>query len=696
MIYVVAGLCVTFLFLAEVGRLDDHDAVKAIILSLSKFTLLFCAISILLFSIDRFWYRYALISELLFSVLYCAAFCRKNKKNFKIRCSLNNVLIPLIICCVAIPFTAQKAEYFGMGQDEGVYQTEAIYLANNGISLYRSFDEYDVLPSAEEKTQYVDFLEGAVGYYRLDHTLSMEEYSNKSAAFEKKDETTGVYHGIHVFSALLGLWIKLFGIRNMLGIITLLYFCSIFLFYYSLQNLRLKRSVTILSATLFAFSPLILWLSKTTYSESLVILALCLYLFYFTIPEKKTGDVFSMGVSAAYMSCVHIMFLVLYPVFWLVNIIFAAWNIDRRYLKNNVIMAAAIIAFSISFSATSLYYYYYNLGLLFVEPVITIDNILIWIIAGALISAPLGLAAFRIITNIDKTKTARAIVLASRVLICLSMVYVCWHFYQFGYGLVEETVYNAGIIKTGKAALFHSSIWALICYCGVLVFPYTFVAVFSCKKEDFKTDIQVNIILLFTWFAVVYGAVMKSEVWYYFYYSRYLGYVIPVVLLFFADRVNEIKRTEIFRVVAIGIPAVSLVCMLAIDVPSAVNKDDTFIEWDTLESIAEEVDPGDAIIIDQPLQLKYALALKELTGAGVYPVMSDFNNQEAVLKDNYEDVFILSDEEVEGKAITPDEKYGVELKINNESSIYRLLFIGGFRFENYQDTQTITLYKQNE
>ena len=694
MIYAVVVLVVLILTVTELLRSADGDIVKSLILAISKFICIFCVISLALFSTDHFSYRYALIAELILSLVYLTVVYVSGHKQLPFVFNGSSLWIPLIIICLTLPFTTQKAEYFGMGQDEGVYQTEAIKLAENSTDLFSRFKEYKQLKTKEEKQQYLDFLDSLGGFSRLEKSFEKEEYDNIKKSFETGDRTTGIYHGIHVLSAVMGLWIKMFGTGRMTGVMALMFYCSVFLFYYALKNLSSDRFLQIAGCALFAFSPVLLWLSGTTYSESLVVLSFTLFLYYLTLPEKDTPEIYSLGITTLYICSQHIMFLVLYPAFWLVFIVLAVREKNFRYFHNIIIAAAGLTAISAAFASSAVIYYFDNLTRLYIGNIITSDNILFWITAGAVVSSIVAAVLIRLLSRTEKPVIYNAVRIGSRVIIPLSLIYVAVHFYFIGAGLVEPTAYNEyEVYAQGWGVLFYTSIWALCLFCGILVLPFVVLKLFLGKRPFGNSGVHISICILVIWLVFVYSAVLKNEVWYYFYYSRYLGYVVPAVLLMFVILADRYISDRTYKYLTIAITAVSLIGMIVLDIQVSRYKDDTLVEWRTLESIAEEVSGDDAVLFSAPLALNYALALDNMTDPGVFPLSPDIAKQVKELSDDYDDIYILA-ESSEAQAIAGgSEDLKIVSNLENHSSYNRLHFIGGFSFENISKTTGITLIR---
>jgi len=115
------------------------------------------------------------------------------KQGFDVR----EYFFPVILVICMLPFVWNKFGFYGMGQDEGVYQTQAIAFMNGNYGNQKELSEYETLDEAgrEDYRQFVD--SKLVGFYVYDASLpSLPEE-------ERLSGVSGFYHGIPTFSAVL-------------------------------------------------------------------------------------------------------------------------------------------------------------------------------------------------------------------------------------------------------------------------------------------------------------------------------------------------------------------------------------------------------------------------------------------------------------------------------------------------------------
>ena len=159
-----AVLCILgflFSFCAACVWLRKRTAAEAAILGAVIFFFSYIFGSMALFVVDRFSLFRAAAAALAIdvSVLGAAVFFRKPKpfslKNLvDIDFSMKDFIIPLVVCIISLPFVSVKNEVFGMGQDEGVYQVQALNFMYDDNARQKDIEEYHLLEDAEDKAHF--------------------------------------------------------------------------------------------------------------------------------------------------------------------------------------------------------------------------------------------------------------------------------------------------------------------------------------------------------------------------------------------------------------------------------------------------------------------------------------------------------------------------------------------------------------
>lgn len=193
--------------------------------------------SVLLFAADIFTIRLAAgITDIGLAGAFTAWSWTKKKLSFRICFPFRKYALCFLILAVAMPFAAGKFGYFGMGQDEGVYQTHAIQLMYGENSRQLDFPEYTQLNMKEREACQDAVVSHLLGFYTVDEYGTISGYDT-----ETMSRASGIFHGIPNYAAMLALSGRISGIAHMMDIQTVFYILSILLFFMITENLGWKR-----------------------------------------------------------------------------------------------------------------------------------------------------------------------------------------------------------------------------------------------------------------------------------------------------------------------------------------------------------------------------------------------------------------------------------------------------------------------
>ena len=130
-------------------------------------------------------------------------------------CNIRPAMPILLALLIALPLTAAKYGYYGMGQDEGVYETAAIAMICGDNALQKDFEEYQLLETEEDREAFLETISAntaILGAYNYDPECFL--YSED----EELSDVSYVYHGIATYPAMLALFGMAFGLKNMLHV----------------------------------------------------------------------------------------------------------------------------------------------------------------------------------------------------------------------------------------------------------------------------------------------------------------------------------------------------------------------------------------------------------------------------------------------------------------------------------------------
>ncbi len=615
------------------SKMDKGDTLlERIALTVAGFFGVYGVISGICFFFDIFTFENVLILQLIALLSFVLFNSRKQKRLRKPQGTVDKAL--LIILGIALLFTCRKFQVYNLGQDQGVYQIEAIQLISGECSVRHDFKEYKILRDDEDKEAYKHMIHKTLtGFY----TEAEGDYPTINPEKVTSD-VSGVFHGTHTYSAMLGLWGKLFGIEYMMHLSTLLYLCAIILVYYSIGHICRKQSTQIILSTLLAISPLVLWISKSSLSEMPLTLFMAMYMYIFTHPTMKKAW---LGLPLVGFAFLHVSYLHVLPGFIVVHLYMYIKQKDNGYLISNIESAVGLAAGYTMMAYTAPQYFYDNLARIYIGDLLCEDNFMIWmyVIAVALI-------AMSVFFLVDKNEKICSVFEKSldkwlgpaiKIFVCLCLV--IFLYYWFDMGFVKESEEKMKLYYgSGLAAGGHLTIWAFMMATGYLIIPI--LTYYLLRHFNVFADTKVKGILLLFVYTVFFTSVfVRKEIQYYYYYSRYLVFYIPFILCLGAIVIEQMKPKLTYM---IGV--VSILLCIPFSTALVYNDDDTNMTWEIFFDLQEAIKPSSAVIVDgNYLTRVAALNIRATEECGIFPVFPDFMGQVELLSRHYDNVYYLAD-----------------------------------------------------
>ena len=626
------------IFLSLNYRYEEINIIKQSAISVTIFFVLYSVLAGIYFMFDAFGFATVLVTELaIVSIVLISLIGLKGWKAIKVSFEKKRDLVILLLLCIAFVMTVNKFELYDTGQDQGLYQIEALELYMGNYEVQHDFEEYQILEDAADKEAYYRMLDEVwVGYY----PLSAGEYTDPDTAIS---EVSGMYHGVQTFPAMLALAGRLFGMEHMMQLQTILYLCSIALLYYTMCDMNVSKMKRMLLTMVFMLSPLALWVSKNAYTEMFLCLMVTFYLFLlFERNDKK----WMMSLPLIGFSFVHVSFLIIWPVFWIANTMLYIYKKNAQYVWANIGSAIGLIIGYIMMSIVAPEYFYDNCKRLYWGNLITNSNLLMWIIVIAILSCIVSIVFLKVKTNkikviLEKIQRTKWII-PSAVLIAI----LYWIVYgaKIGYSMVPEMMERPELVLyygQGLMAYTHLAIYACALATGFIILPCVLgYMTFKAQKVIEKPEYYV-LTIVFLYIVVLQSVLFRKEIFYYFYYSRYLLYYIPVICLMAAVCFRKWNGKIVF-----AIALISVCSMLYFDIVIMENNDNTKMEWEVLEDLSQCIE-NDAVIIicGEGMQSALGPYLRAVTDVAVFPMFEDFGEQVQLLHDYYGDIYVLSEED---------------------------------------------------
>lgn len=622
----------------------EADIIKNITLAVFAFLTVYAVVSGLFFLADQFSFIHVLGAMFLLLApftIYCAV--RLGKISGWIRpCPYRRFLFLSALILATFFLSCSKFELFDTGQDQGLYQAEAIELYMGNFEVEHDFEEYQILEKEEDRKAYLAMLDdGLPGYY----LLSNENTSVNRARQEKRiSDVSGMYHGVQTFPALLALGGKLFGFTHMTQMQTVFLLCSVLLLYFALGNLRIPVKGRLLSMGVFLLSPLVLWVSKSSLTEMLLTMFMSAYLFLLTETDTRAGRILT-AVPLVGFAFVHVSFLLLYPVFIGINVLLYVKKRCREYLLDNMIVSAGLCLGYFMMSRIAPQYFFDNCARLYIGNIITADNFLRWIYAGALLVCIFSavLARFRKIGTIDSAVTSLCRFLPAVVLALLEIAF-CFIIIAGYFREPDDRWFTIYYGQGFRGAFTHSSLYAFAMATGFAVFAGLLVMAIV-RYRLFLTDIvELCVFVLFIYCILFQSAFIRREVFYYYYYSRYLVFYIPVVSATAAVVLKRLEKLKKFKKIIVWtVFLCSFGSMLRFDFPLLISMDDTCVEWENLMDLKEMIGEDSAVILGNGAVGLLGVQVRALTGAAIFPVFEDPSDELLLLQDHYSRIYYIPD-----------------------------------------------------
>ena len=602
-----------------------------------------------------------------------------------IKADFKKYLIPLIVSACAVPMvTAVPFEYFGMGQDQGIYQTEAVMYARGWTSKQLDIKEYHIAVTPNEKRQVMQYLKPPYMHvtYTYEDTNIVKVLTGSSV--DSINDTAQVMHGLHTFSSLLALWALIFGIPSMTGFNTLVMVLCIFWLYKICMRLKLNRPLAVTAMALFTLSPQVIWCTKSTMTEIGITLIWMVFIYF--VLSRNTDDHLWAALLPGMYALYHVSAYVFMPFYVAFFFMLYIYTHEKRELLALILSVASFFtAFAIGL-VNSCEYTVYNFRRLFIGPinrgnilyVVTGTCVIVVIAAFVIYRADRGRRAKS--TSGFKTLIAGIIIRALALLIPVMLVIK----------LVLKKYDLAHIAYQTPAAIFIMS--------GIIL-PFLMLTALLLKPSVWTSSHEKLVILmLFTYAVVLYSLFMYTNFQYYYYFARYICMYIPIALI--AGAVAFTVLFEKLRAPAAkhALTAVCLLLSAAFLLPHTIfitsHKDDSRIEWDTVEEIEKtlRINNAQAVFVQPGSFFYFYYDLKSI-GIDVYPLFENFEDEADDVACRYSKVYILDD----GKGISKyDGKYRIVLRVNNHMiqdnglSKSKIFLIPNSVSE---DMQTFTLYE---
>ncbi len=553
------------------------------------------------------------------------------KKGNKFVCdtSIKNALIPIIVCVFLVPFVSVKNGYYGMGQDEGGYQTQAFFFMNGDTKAVHDFPVYYEL-SEEDKEEFEIRIDNTNGMDSLDEGYKDPRYSENTSPSER------YIHGIPSFSALMATWGSIFGADQIQGVQTLIYVLLIFLTYFVTVRMGFSKVYSTLACFAVGFSPAVIWVMKSALTEGFMGLLIIFFL-WLLVNDNKWTNILSIVPVAVY-AMYHVSFFTIVPVFIGVYAFRYIVTAERKYIGLMFSMPALQVMSFFTMCLIQPIYTRNNYMRIFVinrggHSVEDLDGqvILVALIYMLVISL-FTIFSGKLLRREDRLETLRN----SRIFLWVLRLMVLLPIAKAAYNVIAA---RPSGVKEICMAILKTSFYHYAIAGGIILFIAAVVLILVKPGEMIRDNNSASLSIMFFYLVLVYSSFLNTTVYPLMYFARYIVPFIGIAVIFVMYVLGLKKQIKSY----ITIPVFAL-CM-CIFVPTNVSlissRDDTKMPWEVLNSITELIDDNDAVIVAENTRLVTWMGIEARTDADVYPQYKDLLLEASEIWDGHDEIYIV-------------------------------------------------------
>ena len=552
----------------------DLDTVEYIACGFSAYFMIYILVSSALFLLRSFSIDRCIILSSIISILGFAVTYQMHGRQMSVSSiGYGNIYVVLAVF-LGVCFASGSFEFYGMGQDEGVYQTEAINLLYGNAEWSYTIQEHGDVADPDYREYYYRNIVDNLGF-DVASEVDRNEYFLFATNDGGDDGIFGFWHGMPSFASILALSSLVFGIENMMLIQLLFYICYGFICGALIKKTGADKADLFILTFLALICPVIIWVSKSALTEVFLAVIVSAFLL-FALQGSYSAQMISILPILSFCFY-HISAYFVIPV---VLLIYWGFYFESG-LKQYIYLARFLIVF----------YFLSFIYIAYLQPIYTGKNV-----AGA-------------IPYVTKT-TQFYFVLA----VCLVALILTWRIVKIGHMQIAPVLYTRAITcicglgianvffqayKTGfdysKMIMLTLPVFAIIT--GVFLLPVVMAILFTENYEINRKSLLIGV--LFLWMIIVFS-VIRGNIAYYYYYARYLApyaFVIPVAYNHYTISYLEVRQGMFSDRKAITLrlllrylfPVVSVFILLPFTSVIKNNTDDSRLEWEVVEDVLEVV-----------------------------------------------------------------------------------------------------------
>ena len=635
-IFSVSILLNTFLLVLIIGNyMEKVTIIRAGIFGIIGYFFAYILISAVLFFFDFFSVNLCLeitgVLVIVFLILEIINEIIKGKfKSLKIiEFNKKEFVFFLAILLVTILISGRKFGFYGMGQDQGVYQTKAIELMYGNNSNVLNFDyAIKTFSDPDDYNFFRDKVKELQGYYLVGQTEPFYADDNCGG----KSGLEGIYHGVPTWPAIMAFWGKMLGLSHLQDCQTLFMICFLMIAYYILEEFRIKTICEIASLSILSTTPLVVWVSKSALTE--MFLAVIVATYIYLICHKNRDVRLLAWIPITVFSFFHVSAYTLMPLFMICFWVNLASDTRKRTLLSGFLMLLGYyLGFIFSLKLSTLYTMFnYLIPLAQKSTYFSLENftetklntfVLIPIFACLIITFIIYILFKRKMIKLFVGKaSAKKGVIIKTLSIALAALVIVLYLVTNGDFIINP--------NRNLAAMSYAS--------GIISLILILLGLFFIRSENIK-GVQIAFLYAVFFYIMIWAVLLRPTVSSFYYFGRYDVPYLLVFILFMDVLYRDLKRTDWIPAICVA----SVLVYLEYDIVMIKTPDDTKIEWGVVETeLKKDRLPNSAYIIEGEREtlIEWMLILKA-SGVDVYPCEKDLDFQTDRLLEYYNNIYFL-------------------------------------------------------
>ncbi len=581
--------------------------------------------SVVLFWLDIYSIqKNAFITFILIALVTGICFLKLRTKHLKaLKFDKKECIFFVAIVLIVLVLSGEKFGFFGMGQDQGVYQTKAIELIygnnTNELDIYYPLEILD----EEDFEYYRDEMGKLQGYYLIGQVNPAVPDPDNGG----ETRLRGVYHGISTWPAILALFGKMFGVDHMQDCQTIFFICFLMLAFYILENLKIKTIVEATSLAILSVTSEMVWVSKSALTEMFLAVIIAVFV-YLICHENKNARLWAFAPVAVF-SFFHVSIYTMMPLF-----VVAGWMImiadkrKRAILPTALMLVSFLTGFVFMMKQALLYTSFnYIMPLIPYLPNLTNKRLMFLVVGTVLVALGItfiifGLSKSKNLAKVQKTVNDKSGLI---IKICTGLLLV--------FALYKYIRTNGGIGINPNLNLMAMSLAT-----GILSTLLIFVGIFIVKKDKIKGFSYITLYICF-FYLIIWSVILRVFINPFYYFGRYDAPFFIILVLMLALVYRDIQKVDWIPAICVA----SLIVYIKYDMVILKTPDDTKIEWKVVKNeLKRNHGTNSAMIINNDNDTMHEwFHILKAAGVKVYPKMDDFDRQIEKLSLYYDEIYFM-------------------------------------------------------